>query len=160
MGLLRRKWVRALAIVLGVLALTVLAVVVFLPTEKIRDLALAQAREKLGREVTMGDVGVSFGGGLGVSLADIVVHNPEGFAGDPLARVGAVDLKLAIGPLFKGQVEVKRLVLDSPRLNLINRADGTNNYNLRPGWQPGCRGQPDLPRPTEFYGPTDFRRRK
>jgi hypothetical protein len=132
MGWMRKKWVRALGIVLGVLVLAVVAIAVFLPSDKIRDMALAQARQKLGRDITMGDAGVSFGGGLGVKLNDLVVHNPAGMAGDPLADVEAIDLKLAIGPLFKGEIQISRLIIGSPRLNLILLDDGTNNYTFAP----------------------------
>ncbi len=55
----RRKSVRILGALLAVLLLAVAAVMIFLPAEKIRDLALAQAREKLGREVSVGEVNVS-----------------------------------------------------------------------------------------------------
>lgn len=115
---------------MAVILLLVVAVMVFLPVEKIRDLAMEQARESLGREVQVGEVSVSFMGGLGVKVADVAVMNPAGFSGDPLAQIQGVDLKLALLPLLKGEVRVGRLVLDEPRLNLIVLADGTNNFTF------------------------------
>lgn len=132
MSLWRRKPVRVLAILLAVLLLAVAAVKIFLPAEKIRDLALAQARQRLGREVTVQDVSVSLRGGLGVKLTRVAVHNPPGFAGEPLLAAGSLDLKLAIKPLFKKQVQVSRLVLEGPALNLAVQADGSNNFTFEP----------------------------
>lgn len=130
--MIRRKSVRILLALLAVVLLLVVAVMVFLPKEKIRDLALEQARERLGREVNVGDVSVSLMGGLGVRLADFVVQNPDGFVGEPLAAAEALDVKLAIKPLLKKEIRVARLVLDKPFLNLMVRADGSNNYTFTP----------------------------
>jgi len=130
MSLWRRKPVRVLVIVLAVLLVLVAAVKIFLPAEKIRDLALAQARERLGREVTVDGVSVSLKGGLGVRLTDLAVHNPDGFPGDPFLQAGSFDLKLALGPLLKKQVQITRLVLDRPALNLAVDSDGNNNFTF------------------------------
>nr|MEE4268104.1 AsmA family protein [Candidatus Krumholzibacteria bacterium] len=134
----RRKSVRILGVVLAVILLLVVAVKIFLPVEKIRDLAMEQARESLGREVQVGEVSVSFLGGLGVKVADVAVMNPAGFSGDPLAQVQGVDLKLALLPLLKGEVRVGRLVLDAPRINLMTLADGTNNFTFAPAEKPAA----------------------
>lgn len=125
-----KKFIRLIgaALILGLVFF--LAVKVFLPTEKIRDLALAQAREKLGRPVDVGPVAVSLRGGLGIRLADFVIHNPEGFKGDPLLVAKALDLKLELRPLLKREVRVNRLVIDTPQLNLVKRDDGQNNFTF------------------------------
>ena len=141
MNLWGKKPVRVLVILAGVLLLAVAAVKIFLPAEKVRDLALAQARQKLGREVTVEGVSVSLQGGLGVKLTDLVVHNPAGFPGDPLLAAGSLDVKLAIGPLLKKQVQVTRLVLDEPALNLAVTADGSNNFTFPSPGAPGSGGQ-------------------
>jgi len=132
MGLARRKSIRAVGITLAVLLLTVIAVKVFLPAEKIRDLALDQARARLGRQVSVGEVSVSLRGGLGVRLADFAVHNPAGFGDGQLVATRALDLKLELGPLFKGEIRVNRLVVDSPVVNLVRLADGRDNFTFAP----------------------------
>ncbi len=130
MGLASKKSVRVMGIGLAVLLLAVVGVKLFLPAEKIRDLALAQAQARLGREVSVGEVAVSLRGGLGVRLADFVVHNPAGFAGAHLVATKAVDLKLEIGPLIKGEVRVNRLVVEAPVVNLVRQADGSDNFTF------------------------------
>ncbi len=130
MSWVRKKPVRIAAIVVAVLLLAVVAVKLLLPAEKIRDLALAEARERLGRDVSVGAVSVSLRGGLGVRLADFAIANPAGFVGDDLLRTKALDLKLALGPLFKGQVQVDRLVIEAPAVNLVRRADGSDNFTF------------------------------
>ncbi|PID79764.1 hypothetical protein CSB20_09085 [bacterium DOLZORAL124_64_63] len=130
MSLWARKPVRILVVVLALLLIAVVAVRLLLPADKIRAMAQNQAREKLGREVTIGDVSISVLGGLGIKLNDVAVANPDGFAGAPLATVPALDLKLAFRPLLKKEIQVERLVVDGPSLNLVVRADGTNNFTF------------------------------
>ena len=142
MRLLQRKPVRALLALLAIVVVAVVAVKVFLPAEKIRDLALAQARQKLGREITVGEVSVSLRGGLGVRLADFAVHNPDGFGGDPLLTTAGLDLKLAVRPLLHGEIQVHRLVLDTPRLNLVRRADGSDNFTFPASGEKPAGGAP------------------
>ena len=149
----RKRPVRILAGILGTL-LAMQAVRVFLPVEKVRDLALAQAHARLGREIAVGDVGLSFRGGLGVRLADFVIHNPYGFDGAPLVSARALDLKLEILPLRKGEIRIHRLVLDQPVVNLVRLADGSDNFTFAPAESTptqteagGPAGDPDAPPP-------------
>jgi uncharacterized protein involved in outer membrane biogenesis len=130
MGWAQKKSVRILGVLLAVVLLAVVAIKVFLPAEKIRDLALDQARAKLGREVSVGEVAVSLRGGLGVRLADFAIHNPDGFGGEHLLSARSLDLKLALKPLFKGEFRVHRLVLDGPVLNLVRRKGGADNFTF------------------------------
>ncbi len=132
MKLARRKSVRVLGVVLAVLLLAAVGVKIFLPAEKIRDLALEQARIQLGREVSVGEVGVSLRGGIGVRLVDFAIHDPDGFGGGHLLSAGSLDLKLEIKPLLKGEVRVNRLVLEDPVVNLVRRADGSDNFTFAP----------------------------
>lgn len=144
MSLLRNKQVRWLSIGLAVVLVAVVAVRLLLPAEKIRDLALDQARAALGRDVTVGSVSVSLRGGLGVRLADFAIANPAGFDGPGLLSTRALDLKLALKPLFRREIRVDRLVVDQPEVHLVRRADGSNNFTFAAaGRQAEDAAQPD-----------------
>jgi len=130
MNIWRRKSVRILLVLFAVILAAVLAVRILLPADKIRTIAQDQAREKLGREVTIGDVSISVLGGLGLKLNDVAVANPDSFAGDPLATIPILDLKLAFRPLLRKEIQVERLVVANPTLNLAVRADGSNNFTF------------------------------
>jgi len=125
-----RKSVRIIGGLIFTALILIAAVKIFLPAEKIRDLALDQARQKLGREVSVGQVNVSLKGGLGVRLSDFVIPSPDGFSGDPFFYTRTLDLKLEIPPLLHGEIRVNRLVIDSPRLNLVRSADGSSNFDF------------------------------
>lgn len=125
-----RKLVWTLGIILGVILVAVIGLRVFFPAEKVRDMAVTMASEKLGREISVGDVGLSFAGGLGVELAQVEVANPAGFPGEPLLAAANIDLKLQLSPLVKGEFQVNRLVIEQPRVRLVRKADGADNFTF------------------------------
>jgi len=142
----RKRPVRFLiGFLVTLLALQALRVLV--PVEKVRDLALEQAQARLGREIAVGEVGLSIRGGLGVRLSDFVLHNPDGFDGAPLVSAKALDLKVEILPLRKGEIRIHRLVLEQPEVNLVRRADGTDNFTFAPA--------DTAPAPAEAGAPTE-----
>ena len=73
---LPKKLVWTLGILLSLVVVGVVGLRLFFPAEKVRDMAVAMAGEKLGREISVVDVGLSFAGGLGVELAGVTVANP------------------------------------------------------------------------------------
>lgn len=125
-----RKLVVTLGIVLGLLLIVGLALRLFFPAEKVKVMAVNMASEKLGRDISVVDVGLSFTGGLGVKLGKVEVANPRGMSGEPLLLADNIDLKLKFSPLLRGEFRVHRLVIAEPRIQLVTKADGTNNFTF------------------------------
>lgn len=115
------------------LALVVLALValrLFLPLDKIKELATDRLGAQLGREVTVQDVGLSLRGGLGIELRRVAVADPVGSGDGLLLEADGLDLKLEIGPLFQRELRVHRLVVRAPRVLLWRLADGSDNFTF------------------------------
>ena len=117
----------------ALLILLVVGLRLFLPAEKLRDLAVARASASLGREVTVKDVRVSLRGGLGIQLTDVSVGNPVGFPAGHLMTAENVDLKLQLRPLFSRQVHADRLVINAPRIILTKLDSARNNFTFDGG---------------------------
>jgi len=132
---LPKKLVWTVGILLGLVIVVVVGLRIFFPAEKVRDMAVAMAGEKLGREISVVDVGLSFAGGLGVDLAGVTVANPMGFAGEPLLAAENIDLKLKLSPLLRGEFRVNRLVVEQPRVRLVRLGDGHDNFTFETGVQ-------------------------
>ncbi len=129
---LKKRSVYIPATMVLILALATVALFVFFPTEKIREMVQEQAQEKLGRQVSIGEVKISLQGGFGIQMADFVIHNPEGFAGKPVLSLDALDLKLALRPLFKKEIMVHKLVFEKPVLTMVRQANGNDNFTFVP----------------------------
>ncbi len=96
MNFLRSKRLRWLGIGVAAVLIAAIAVKFLLPAEKIRDLALDQARTALGCDVSVGAVSVLLRGGLDVHLADFAIANPDDFEGAGFLTTKAIDFKLAL----------------------------------------------------------------
>ena len=127
---LPRKLVWTLGIILGVILVVAIGLRLFFPAEKVKEMAVNMASEKLGREISVVDVGLSFAGGLGVQLEGVEIANPPGFSGEPLLFAKSIDLKLQLSPLMRKEVQVNRLVIERPRVRLVQKSDGTNNFTF------------------------------
>ena len=121
---------RSLATIVVLLLLLVVGVKLFFPLEKAKQLVVAKAQERLDRPVAVGEVDVSLAGGLGIKLMAVEVGNPPAMTGAPLLTAAAVDLKLSFWPLLKGEIQAHRLIINEPRLELVQLPDGTNNFTF------------------------------
>jgi hypothetical protein len=143
-----KKLVWTLGVILGLVLVIVIGLRLFFPAEKVKDMAVKLAGEKLGREISVVDVGLSFTGGLGVELQGVEIANPPGFTGEPLLFAENIDLKLQLSPLVRGEFRVNRLVIDRPCVRLVQHSDGSNNFTFAtqekstdPGGEPESGGQ-------------------
>jgi uncharacterized protein involved in outer membrane biogenesis len=129
-----KRLLKILAWVAGILAVLIILLVIgvklFLPAEKIKAMAVEEATTALNREVSIGDLDISFWGGLGVKLVDVAVGNPEWIEQEDFLRADNVDVKLQLWPLISGEYRVDRLIVNSPRIHMLKTADGANNFTL------------------------------
>lgn len=130
---MRKRW-KILGRIVGVFAALVLVLVIglrlFLPAEKLRDLAVARASTALGREVTVGGAGVSLRGGLGIRLTDVSIGNPAGFPDGQLLTAQSVDLMLQLRPLLHRRIHADRLVIHAPVVTLVRLDAERNNFTF------------------------------
>jgi len=82
----------------------------------------------LQRQVEIGSVHVRLLPRPGFDLEDFVVHDDPAFSAEPLLRAQEVTASLRVLPLLSGRLEVSRLSLTEPSLNLVRNADG--HWNL------------------------------
>ncbi len=124
-------WV--LRIVGGLVVLVLVAALVLptvIKTEDLVEQAERSASGTLGREVSIGEVT-----GLSVlppriTISDFEVANAEGFSAPYLVRVDEARFAVAFMPLLRGQVQIDTFVLESPSINLEEKADGSTNYEF------------------------------
>jgi len=112
----------------GLLLVPVLLLAVaaaFLPSERVAALAASRAEAALGREVAIGDVGLSLFP-LAASLERVALAGPTA-ADSPVATVERLLLRPRLLPLLRGQVVVDELRLDRPRVHVAVDSAGASN---------------------------------
>ncbi len=116
------------------------------PTDLIRDRVVQEVRQRTGRDLSVaGGSSLSVLNGLGVRLHDVSLSSPPEMAGEPMARVAEIDVRIPFWSLIRGELLVERLVLKRPALNLRVDADGRRSWtfdrpNRKAGTQRGAGG--------------------
>ena len=124
------KGLKRIAILLVVLLLgTYIAIPILVQTswakEQIRD-GIAEAT---GRDVKIGEI--TFGWFSGLRVSDVVVHQKEGDHADdgPLFSLGALNLKVGLGDIFRKKINIESFDIDAPRIVIVREPGGEFNIS-------------------------------
>lgn len=108
----------------------------FIPADSYRNEIHQKLEALTGRDVTIGgDVALRFLPRLSLSLGDVSMSHPEGFAAkteNPFAKIDALHVSLQIIPLISGRVVIDRFELEKPELYLQKDANGQPNWEFTP----------------------------
>ncbi|MEZ5854773.1 MAG: AsmA family protein [Hyphomicrobiaceae bacterium] len=111
----------------------------FPPTGLVRDKLVAEVERQTGRKLTIGSAGLSFFSGLGVTLSDVTLSAPPSMGGAPLLKADGIDVRIALLPFVMREVEVERLVLRRPRLDLRVDDKGRRSWDFAAQSRPSRR---------------------
>ncbi|MCG5515308.1 MULTISPECIES: AsmA family protein [unclassified Ectothiorhodospira] len=128
------KWIkRGLLALFGLLVLFVVLVGFLLVTvdpNDYKDRISEVVEEQTGRTLVIsGDIGLSVFPRLGLELGEATLSNAEGFEEAHFARVGEVDVAVALLPLLRRELQVQQVRLEGLELNLARDADGRANWD-------------------------------
>jgi AsmA protein len=127
---------KTLQIILGLLALLValaLAAIIIVPLvvdpNDYRDDIARAVEEQTGRSFEIeGEISLSLFPWLGLEVGRMRLGNPPGFGDAPFLEIGSAGVGARLMPLLSRRLEVSTLRLDGLRLNLVQLADGANNW--------------------------------
>lgn len=125
------KWVFGIVLLLVVL---VVAAAIILPMvidpNDYKDEIVAAVKDETGRDLRIDKpIELSVFPWLGMGTGGVSLSNAEGFADQPFAQVGELQLRVKLMPLLSKQVEVDTLVLSGLRLNLEKDKSGRTNWD-------------------------------
>jgi len=83
----------------------------------------------VGRPVDLGSVHIRLLPRPGFDLDNLVVYDDPAFGSEPMLRASEVTADLRLSSLLRGRLEVAKLDLTEPSLNLVHRAGG--GWNLQ-----------------------------
>lgn len=86
--------------------------------------------EATGRAFNIGDVQIKASLTPTVELKDVTLANADWASEKLMARIGAIDVGVAILPLIKGSYVVNKFVIKNAEINLEEKEDGRANWNL------------------------------
>ena len=140
------KWVAIICVSLVVIviaALVILSLVV--DVNKYKPEIEKMVSDATQRPFSIGDdLGLTLFPWAGVSLSDIRLGNPAGFAEKDFVTAKSFEVRLKLLPLIFKEIEVKRLVLNEPRVVLVKNKTGAVNWEF-PTADSGTAKESDKP---------------
>ncbi len=125
------KFVYAFLVVLALLVAALFLVPMLLDWEQYKPEIAERLEAITGRNVAIdGPLAVTILPTPTIEAADLRIANAPGAAVPDMARIGSLELKLALGPLLGGDIAVTSLDMVDPVIELQRLADG------RPNWLP------------------------
>ncbi|MBL0571526.1 AsmA family protein [Aeromonas hydrophila] len=115
----------ALAAVVAIAALVSL-----IDPNQFKPQLVEQVRKSTGHElVIQGDIGWRFWPSLGLSLEQVALRNPAGFAEPDLVRFTRGEASVGLLPLLSHRLEIGKVTLSGAHLFIQTRADGSSNLS-------------------------------
>ena len=94
-----------------------------------KDYLLARAQESLGRNVAVGEIGVTLWGGIGVRLKEFSIADDPSFANDSFIRAADLQVNMKLMPLLRKELQVSKVILHRPVINVIRDPQGRFNFS-------------------------------
>lgn len=124
------KW--ALIVGGGFIVLVIAALIVapmFIDIQKYKPEIEKKVSEATGRPFTLGgDLSLSLFPWAGLSFSDLHLGNPPGFEEKDFVTVESFEVRVKLLPLLSKDIQVKRFILEGPRIVLERRKDGRGNW--------------------------------
>jgi hypothetical protein len=110
-------------------ALIVLALFLIRPgASRLKSRIIRSISASVGRPVDLGSVHIRLLPRPGFDLQNLVVYDDPSFGAEPILRASEVTAALRLTSLLRGRLEIARLDLTEPSLNLVHRETG--HWNL------------------------------
>ena len=123
-------WAKILLGLVALLVIVVLTLPYFLNVDRYRGTIEDTIAKQTGRKVTLGGIHARIFPGVGVSVEQLHVSNPEDFPDGDLVGADEIRVNVALSPLLHGIVHVNSVDLVRPKLILLTNSKGENNYTF------------------------------
>src|SRR5579875_2384160 len=125
-----RRFVKPLLITACAVLLLAVAAIVVLQTnwfqQQLRESIVASLERATGGRVEIGSFSYNWSG-LTAELKNVAIHGNEPPSEPPLFQAKSIRIGLEVRSLLKREVDLARLVIDTPMVDVRIHADGTTN---------------------------------
>ncbi|MGH9581188.1 MAG: AsmA family protein, partial [Terriglobales bacterium] len=122
-----RSKARRAGAILAVAGLAALLAPPFLNVNRFKDRLVSTMEAALGLQVAVDEVSLRLLPRPGFDLKNLVISDAPEFGAEPLLRAAEVRAALRLSSLWRGRMEIARLSLAAPSLNLVRSAEGRWN---------------------------------
>lgn len=140
---MKKRWVKIAAVVAAAVVAVLLIVPFLVNADTFRPVVESRLSTALGRKVTLGNLGFSLFSGSLVAK-DISIADDPAFSSSPFIGAKSFYIGVKVMPLlFHHELQITRLTIDTPTIQLIQNANGIWNFSSLGGASSGSKsGQP------------------
>jgi AsmA protein len=141
-----KRFLKILAIILGVLVVLVIAIPFFIDANAFRPKLESELTDALGRQVTVGNLSLSLLSG-GVTADNISIADDPQFSKSPFVQAKSLKVGVEMIPLiFSRTLNVTNLTLDQPQISLVKSENGEKwNFSSLGGKNPSAPTKTEPP---------------
>jgi uncharacterized protein involved in outer membrane biogenesis len=118
-----------------VVIVTLLTILPLLFKDRVVQLLKTQVNKNINATLDFDDIGLNLFSNFPdftLTIENVVISNHAPFAGDTLLQMVRFDATLALLSLLRGNtIEVVKIELDKPDINLVALEDGTVNWDIQ-----------------------------
>ena len=145
------------AIIVGCLAVVIIAALLIIPMffdlQEYKPVIENKVAEATGRPFSVGDdLKLSLFPWAGVSLSDLKLGNTGGFSEKEFVNIKSFEVRVKLLPLISKEIEIKRFVMDEPRIVLVKNKNGRGNWEQPGKKKESTAKKPEAESPGEFGG--------
>ena len=124
------KWLLiAVAALIVMVIVAVIVIPMFIDVQKYKPDIENKVSEITGRPFTIkGDLNLSLFPWIGISFSDLHLGNPPGFQEKDILSVNFFEVRVKLIPLLSRNIQVKRFILEGPRIVLEKNRKGVANW--------------------------------
>jgi hypothetical protein len=121
------KAIRRGVVTAALLAVAALVLPPFINVSRYKSRVIASMSNALGRPVTVDSVQLRLLPKPGFFLDNVAIGDDPAYSAEPILHADEVTAYLRLSSLWRGRLEISRLNLNYPSLNLVEREDGSWN---------------------------------
>jgi len=127
-----KKILIALGVVVVLIVAAAVVIPMVVPVETYKDEITKQVRTATGRDLAInGAIDLSVIPTTALTVSDVTFSNMPGGKAEHMARFKQLDIEVKLLPLLSGRLELDRLVLVEPVINLEKNAQGQPNWQFK-----------------------------
>ena len=127
-----------------VIIAALLIIPMFFDLQEYKPVIENKVTEATGRPFSVGDdLKLSLFPWAGVSLSDLKLGNTGGFSEKEFVNIKSFEVRVKLLPLISKEIEIKRFVMDEPRVVLVKNKNGRGNWE-----QPGKKKESTAKKPS------------
>jgi uncharacterized protein involved in outer membrane biogenesis len=111
-----------------------------------RDYLLQQAEKAIGRQIEVDNLEINIWNGIGIRFENFKLADDPAFSSESFVRAKDLQANVKLLPLLRRDVQLKKLILNQPAINIIRNRQGVYNFSTVGATDDDKKADPEVSR--------------